>query len=190
MEWLPFRFNCKSFNLFKLLNIPEWIAACSFMLYCGFQWICQASQTIHSSSAKKGRSQPMKPSTQNITAQAVSDNLPDILLSGDDSHTALILHRALIDQGLRVQFADAYTGLESIWQQRRQSIVLLEVSGAQGVEAAVDIALQLKRCDPLLFVGYLADPILHSSGLAGDAIFPRASDQLVRALRNHFLSEA
>ncbi|MGC2163792.1 MAG: hypothetical protein WA634_17945 [Silvibacterium sp.] len=132
----------------------------------------------------------MKASAQNITDQVVSDNLPDILLSGDNSRTALILHRVLLDQGFCVQFAGAYAELESIWQQRRQSIVLLEVSGSQGVEAAVDIALQLKRCDPLLFVGYLADPVLHSSGLAGDAIFPRASDQLVRALRNHFLSEA
>jgi hypothetical protein len=123
-----------------------------------------------------------------------SEDLPLILLSGDNARTAGNLHRALIDQGFRVQFAPAYTQLESLWQRHCQpnacSMVLLEVSGAHGVEAAVDAALQLKRLNPYQFVGYLADPALRTSGLIGDVIFPRSAEQLAKALRNHFRDEA
>jgi hypothetical protein len=48
----------------------------------------------------------------------------------------------------------------------------------------------LKRQDPLLFIGYIADPILHTSGLAGDAIFPRSAEQLASALRRHLALES
>jgi hypothetical protein len=65
-------------------------------------------------------------------------------------------------------------------------MVLLEVSGPQGVEEAVNAALRLKRRDPGQFVGYLADPVLHCSGLAGDAIFPRVSRQLAKVLKRYF----
>jgi hypothetical protein len=119
-----------------------------------------------------------------------NDDFPDILLSGDNTRTALSLHQALLDQGFRVQFAAAYSDLEMLWKQQRHSVVLLEVSDVHSVEAAVNAAIQLKRHDPRQFVGYLADPILRISGLAGDAIFPRTSEQLAIALRNHFRGEA
>lgn len=115
-----------------------------------------------------------------------TQDLPLILLSGDNTRTASLLHRALCDDGFRVQFAAPYAELESLWRHRRPSMVLLEVSGAHSVEAAVSEALKLKRLDPLQFVGYVADPALHTSGLAGDAIYPRSSEELAKALRNHF----
>lgn len=123
--------------------------------------------------------------------------LPLILLSGDNARTSDILHRALLDEGFRVQLAPSYSHLESLWQQHRPiqhgdafpPIVLLEVSAPDAVEPAVEAALKLKRHDPLLFIGYLADPALHTSGLAGDAIFPRATEPLAAALRRHFSAE-
>lgn len=118
---------------------------------------------------------------------------PLILLSGDNTHTAYNLYCALVDEGFHVHFASAYNEIEPLWQEKRHPliplVVLLEVSGAQGVEAAVSAAISLKRKDPLQFVGYLADPVLRTSGLAGDAIFPRASEQLAKALRTHFRDE-
>jgi len=122
---------------------------------------------------------------RDITDETICEELPSILLSGDNARSVLPLHRTLLDQGFHVQFA-AYYELETAWKQHRQPIVLLEVSGAHSVEAAVNAAIELKRHDPRQFVGYLADPILHSSGLAGDAIFPRTPESLIRALRNHF----
>jgi len=128
--------------------------------------------------------------TQENTSNAIeSEGLPRILISGDNPHTVHMLHRALLDQGFHAEIAVAYHELVAMGQQQRHAMVLLEVSSACNVEAAVDAALQLKRRDPLQFVGYLADPVLHASGLAGDAIFPRASNQLIRALRSHFLNE-
>jgi hypothetical protein len=121
------------------------------------------------------------------TAQCNSVELtPLILLSGDNDRTTTLLHHSLADEGFQVQRAPGYHDLETLWQQQRHPMVLLEVSGPQGVEAAVDTALNLKRRDPQQFVGYLADPVLHTSGLAGDGIFPRTPDQLASALRRHF----
>ena len=122
------------------------------------------------------------------TAQFNSADLtsPLILLSGDNNRTTALLHDSLTDEGFQVQLAAGYQDLETLWQQRRHPMILLEVSGSQSVEAAVDTALSLKRRDPQQFVGYLADPVLHTSGLAGDAIFPRTPDQLASALRRHF----
>jgi hypothetical protein len=130
-------------------------------------------------------------------AESSSESLPLILLTGDNPRTSHLLHRALLEEGFQVQLAQSYTQLESLWHQERPSnernaappIVLLEVTGADAVEPAVEAALKLKRQDPLLFIGYLADPVLHASGLAGDAIFPRATGQLANALRRHFLNE-
>lgn len=114
------------------------------------------------------------------------DNLPPILLSGDNERTALILRQALAEEGFRVQLALGYHELEDLWQQHRNPMVLLEVSGPQAVEDAVDTALRLKCQDPRQFVGYIADPMLQTSGLAGDGVFPRSSEKLTRALRRHF----
>ncbi|HEX5236319.1 MAG TPA: hypothetical protein VFW25_13415 [Silvibacterium sp.] len=122
--------------------------------------------------------------------ESFADSSPVVLLSGDNTRSALMLHQALVNHGLRVHFAPSYDELEPLWQQHRNSaaspIVLLEVSGAHAVEPAVHAALQLKHRDPLLFIGYVADPTLHTSGLAGDAIFPRSPDQLANALQHHF----
>lgn len=110
---------------------------------------------------------------------------PFILLSGDNARTAFPLYLALVERGFRVQFASTYIELELLWQQQRYPIILLEVSDAGSVEAAVNAAMRLKRQDRSQFVGYLADPILRTSGLAGDAIFPRDSGQLAKALWLH-----
>lgn len=128
--------------------------------------------------------------------ESLSESLPLILLTGDNPRTSHLLHRALLEEGFQVQLAPSYTQLESLWHQERPGkkrnaappIVLLEVTGADAVEPAVEAALKLKRQDPLLFIGYLADPVLHASGLAGDAIFPRTSEQLAKSLRRHFLT--
>jgi hypothetical protein len=127
--------------------------------------------------------------TKDGTTEDIPGDLPSILLSGDNARTVLPLHHSLLNQGFRVQFA-AYYELEAAWKRHRHPIVLLEVSGAHSVEAAVNAAMELKRHDPHQFVGYLADPVLHTSGLAGDAIFPRASEDLVKALRNHLKGAA
>lgn len=120
------------------------------------------------------------------TSTADPEHFPLIMLSGDNARTAYNLHRALRDEGFDVQFAAPYHELEPMWRELRPPMVLLEVSGPHSVEAAVHAALRLKRLDPLQFIGYVADPALHTSGLAGDAIFPRTSDQLADALRRHF----
>jgi len=115
---------------------------------------------------------------------------PQILLSGDNARTALILRQALAGEGFCVELAAGYHELEDLWQQHRHPMVLLEVSGPQAVEPAVHTALRLKYQDPQQFVGYIADPVLQASGLAGDGIFPRASDKLTRALKRHFGQQA
>lgn len=134
----------------------------------------------------KGDNSPMNSIEHNNSLTDHATNTPLILLSGDNARSAFLLHQALVSEGLPVDLAPTYHQIDGIWQQRRHRLVLLEVSGAHGVEAAVSVALQLKRRDPLQFVGYAADPLLHSSGLAGDAIFPRTSEHLAEALRRHF----
>jgi hypothetical protein len=121
-----------------------------------------------------------------LLAKHPSVSLPPILLSGDNARSALMLHSDLVEQGFQMQLAGSYDELRALWEQKRHPMVLLDVSGAHSVEAAVSTALRLKQVDPLLFVGYLADPALHSSGLTGDAIFPRTSEQLAKALKTHF----
>ncbi|HTV04740.1 MAG TPA: hypothetical protein VME86_05180 [Acidobacteriaceae bacterium] len=121
-----------------------------------------------------------------IDDRLASVELPPILLSGDNARTVVPLHHSLLGQGLHVQFVP-YFELEAAWKKHRYPVVLLEVSGAHAVEAAINAALELKRHDPHQFVGYLADPAPYSRGLTGDAIFPRTSDKLVPALRSHLL---
>lgn len=128
----------------------------------------------------------MKNQPANPFEETLPSTLPLILLSGDNPRTAILLERALTLEGFRVELASGYSELEVLWQQHRHSMVLLEVSRPQSVEAAVNTALNLKRRDPQQFVGYLADPLLGTSGLAGDAIFPRASGLLAKALKLHF----
>lgn len=128
----------------------------------------------------------MKKDQSNSPNESPSPSSPLILLSGDNARTAVVLRDALVDEGFRVHLAPGFHELETIWHQYHHPMVLLEVSGPQSVEAAVDTALRLKHHDPQQFVGYLADPVLQTSGLAGDAVFPRTSDQLARALKRYF----
>jgi hypothetical protein len=111
---------------------------------------------------------------------------PEILLAGDNVHAAESMHRKLFEEGFAVQLAPSYRHLETLWQQHRHPVILLDVSSVHAVDAAVDTALRIKRRDLGQFIGYLADPILRTSGLAGDAIFPRNIEPLSEALRMHF----
>jgi len=126
----------------------------------------------------------------------ISDNfassVPLILLASDSKRGAEHLHRTLQQEGFSVQLAPGYHDLE--YQDLESlsysgSVVLLEVSNPQSVEAAVDVAMRLKRRDAAQFVGYIVDPILHTSGLAGDAVFPRSTHHLPQALRDFFRGE-
>lgn len=115
-------------------------------------------------------------------------SIPRIFLASDNPRLAAPLYRTLEQDGMRVDFAPGYHELELRLEAHVKAIVLLEVSEQQSVEAAVDLALRLKRRNANQFVGYLADPVLHTSGLAGDAIFPRSARHLPAALRDHFKS--
>lgn len=115
--------------------------------------------------------------------------IPLILLASDNPQVASYVHRTLEQEGLSVRLAPGYGELELLSQSHQSAIVLIEVSHQRSVEEAVNLALRLKRCNASRFVGYLADPILHTSGLAGDAIFPRSTHHLPVALRNHFKNE-
>jgi len=111
---------------------------------------------------------------------------PLILLASDNPRVASYLHHTLEEEGLCVRLAPGYEELEPLSQSHQSAIALIEVSHQHSVEAAVNLALRLKRRNVERFVGYLADPILHTSGLAGDAIFPRSTHHLPAALRDHF----
>jgi hypothetical protein len=111
---------------------------------------------------------------------------PPILLASDNIRVAESLRELLTSQGFAVHLSPSYQALEILWQKHRHAMVLLEVSSIHSVEAAVDAAMSIKRLDAGQFVGYLADPILRTSGLAGDAIFPRAMHLIPDAIRNHF----
>lgn len=113
---------------------------------------------------------------------------PPILLASDNFSVAESLRRTLTDKGFAVQVAPGYHALEILWREHRQPVILLDVSNIHAVDAAIDAAINIKRQDSAQFVGYLADPILRTSGLAGDAIFPRNLHQLPEALRTHFSS--
>ena len=113
-------------------------------------------------------------------------DLPLILLASDDPRLAAHLQHALREWNLAVKLAPGYGEIESLAAQHDKGIVLLEISRHESVEYAVELALRIKRGNKSRFVGYLADRMLHMSGLAGDAIFPRGAQQLTEALRNHF----
>jgi PleD family two-component response regulator len=115
--------------------------------------------------------------------------LPQILLASDNARLGESLRRTLHKEGFSVELASSYEALEGIWQQLRQPVVLLDVSNLQSVDAVVGIAMSIKRHDSTQFVGYVADPILRTSGLAGDAIFPRNLQLLPDAIRAHFAAQ-
>jgi len=113
-------------------------------------------------------------------------DLPLILLASDEPRLADHLHLALREQSLTVELAPGYPQVEALAEAHAKAIVLLEVSRHQSAEAAVELALRLKRSNAARFVGYLADRILQSSGLAGDGIFSRKPEHLAEALQDHF----
>jgi len=126
--------------------------------------------------------------SQKIT-DSISSPLPLILLASDNPRLATHLLHILQKEGMSVMFAPGYSELEALTHAHENGMVLIEVSHQQSVEGAVELALRLKRHNSSQFVGYLADPILHTSGLAGDAIFPRGVHQLPNALRAYFNRE-
>ena len=115
---------------------------------------------------------------------------PSILLASDTERLGTSLHRVLRDEGFQVRFAGDYSGLDVHLTRENYDVVLLEVTGEYAVEEAVATALRLKRANAAQFVGYVADSLLESSGLAGDGIFPRNSAKLPEALRRFFSDEA
>ncbi len=114
---------------------------------------------------------------------------PPILLASDNPRMPDFLQRVLEREGFIVQLARDYEEIEAIWREHRQDVVLLEVSGPQSVEAAVDMAIRLKTHDARQFVGYVADPILRAIGLDGDAIFAPRLQRLPQDLRDYFCPE-
>lgn len=108
---------------------------------------------------------------------------PSILLASDSERHGNTMHRALEQHGFAVQYAGDYEQVDSLLNQRRFDVVLLEVTGEDAVEPAVAAALRVKRGNAGQFVGYLADASLEASGLAGDAVFSRNVVGLPAALR-------
>jgi hypothetical protein len=115
---------------------------------------------------------------------------PRIVLGSDKDGQGTAAHQALLQAGFAVDLATGYEQIEELWKAQRHDVVLIEVSYAMSVDRAVQLALRLKQQDARQFVGYLADPILHTSGLAGDALFPRDSRRLPEALRQFFGPQA
>jgi len=111
---------------------------------------------------------------------------PTILLASDTDRLGTSLHRALRDEGFDVHYAGPYAGCDPRLNDRSFDVVLLEVTGEYAVESAVEAALRIKRGNRSQFVGYLADPALNASGLAGDGVFPRSTALLPEALRRFF----
>jgi hypothetical protein len=126
---------------------------------------------------------------QDLTPLSTFSNLSPasrtILLGGDKPHRLRALQHTLSREGFQVKLAAGYRELESLHRQDRHGIVLLDVSCRSSVNAAVETAIRLKRYDSRQFVGFLADPILRTSGLAGDAIFTHDS-RLPQVLREYF----
>jgi hypothetical protein len=114
---------------------------------------------------------------------------PSILLASDTERMGSSLHRALLNEGFAVHYAGDYAGLDKHLRSRGFDMVLLEVTGDYAVEPAVQAALLVKRHNAEQFVGYLADPALAASGLAGDGVFPRSTARLPEALRR-FIAES
>lgn len=115
---------------------------------------------------------------------------PSILLASDSERLGRLLHQTLHERGFAIEYAGDYTRLEEALIGRGFDVVLLEVTGEDAVESAVEAALSVKRANTNQFVGYLADPDLHTSGLAGDAVFPRSHAALPEMLRSFFSEEA
>lgn len=110
---------------------------------------------------------------------------PRILLSGEHSSSIERFYRSLCEEGLHTMVAHGLAAGVDAWNERRQPVVLLDVPELSSVEPAIEAAVAIKRRNPDQFVGYLADATYLTSGLAGDAIFPRSASQLPHRLRAH-----
>jgi DNA-binding NtrC family response regulator len=111
-----------------------------------------------------------------------------ILLASDSERHGKSVHQLLKEDGFAIDYAGSYSRIEDHLRGKDFDVVLLEVTGEHAVEPAVDAALRVKRTNAAQFVGYLADADLESSGLAGDAVFPRNAEKLREALRR-FLAD-
>jgi PleD family two-component response regulator len=130
------------------------------------------------------------PSMMTQTKDPSSERLAEtsILLASDSERHGNTMHRALQQNGFAVEYAGDYAQVELALHERAFDLVLLEVTGEHAVELAVEAALRVKRRNARQFVGYLADANLQTSGLAGDAVFPRNAARLPEALRR-FVAE-
>jgi len=115
-------------------------------------------------------------------------NHASILLASDSDRHGNSMHELLREGGFAVDYAGGYSGIDTQLERRDFDVVLLEVTSEHAVESAVDAALRVKRANAGQFVGYLADADLETSGLAGDAVFPRNAEKLRNALRQ-FLAD-
>ena len=115
-------------------------------------------------------------------------NHASILLASDSDRHGNSMHELLREGGFAVDYAGSYSGIDTQLERRDFDVVLLEVTSEHAVESAVDAALRVKRANAAQFVGYLADADLETSGLAGDAVFPRNAEKLRNALRQ-FLAD-
>jgi ActR/RegA family two-component response regulator len=121
--------------------------------------------------------------TRNRTSSDERSADPSILLASDSERHGNTMHRALAQHGFAVEYAGDYADLDSALTQKAFDVVLLEVTGEHAVESAVAAALRVKRGNARQFVGYIADANLETSGLAGDAVFPRNAARLPEVLR-------
>lgn len=106
-----------------------------------------------------------------------------ILLASDSERHGKSMQQLLKEDGFSIDYAGSYSGIDTHLGSKDFDLVLLEVTSEHAVEPAVDAALRVKRANAGQFVGYLADADLETSGLAGDAIFPRNAERLRAALR-------
>lgn len=113
---------------------------------------------------------------------------PSILLASDSERHGSSIHQLLKEEGFAIDFVGDYSHIDPKRHAKDFDVVLLEVTGEHAVEPAVDAALRVKRANAKQFVGYLADADLETSGLAGDAVFPRNAQKLRDALRRFLAS--
>ena len=122
-------------------------------------------------------------------AEKLRSSQPRILLASDSARQGGSMHQRLESAGFEVEYAGDYSRLDGVLSAQDFDVILLEVTGEHAVEAAVAAALRLKRANARQFVGYLADPALNWSGLAGDGVFPRSAGRLSVALRGLLSTE-
>lgn len=108
---------------------------------------------------------------------------PSILLASDSERHGNSIHQLLKEEGFAIDFVGDYSRIDPHVHGKEFDVVLLEVTSEHAVELAVNTALRLKRANAAQFVGYVADANLETSGLAGDAVFPRNARKLREALR-------